>query len=42
MDDQWNPLTATQLVITQRLGFDGDARIQMAPGLNVFVHDTYV
>ncbi|MCG6135521.1 MAG: hypothetical protein MET45_12790 [Nostoc sp. LLA-1] len=39
---KWSPFTATQLVITQRLGFDWDARIQMAPGLNTFVHDTYL
>ncbi|MEA5600182.1 DUF6920 family protein [Nostoc sp. UHCC 0252] len=39
---KWSPFTATQLVITQRLGFDWDARIQMAPGLNAFVHDTYL
>jgi hypothetical protein len=36
---KWNPFTATQLVMTQRLGFDWDARIQMAPGVNAFVHD---
>lgn len=42
MEDKWNPFTATQLVITQRLSFDWDARIQMAPGLNAFVHDTYL
>lgn len=42
MEDKWNPFTATQLVITQRPGFDWDARIQMAPGLNAFVHDTYL
>lgn len=41
-EEKWNPFTATQLVITQRLGFDWDARIQMAPGLNAFVHDTYL
>jgi hypothetical protein len=40
--DKWSPFTATQLVTTQRLGFDWDARIQMAPGLNAFVHDTYL
>jgi hypothetical protein len=40
--DKWNKFTATQLVITQRLGFDWDARIQMALGLNAFVHDTYL
>jgi hypothetical protein len=39
---KWSPFTATQLAMTQRLGFDWDARIQMAPGLNVFVHDAYV
>jgi hypothetical protein len=42
LEDKWNPFIATQLVITQRLGFDWDARIQMAPGLNAFVHDTYL
>jgi hypothetical protein len=42
LEDKWNPFTATQIVITQRLGFDWDARIQMAPGLNAFVHDTYL
>lgn len=41
-EDKWSPFTATQFVITQRLGFDWDARIQMAPGVNVFVHDTYL
>jgi hypothetical protein len=39
---KWSPFTATQLAITQRPGFDWDARIQMTPGLNVFVHDAYV
>lgn len=39
---KWSPFTATQLVITQRPGFDWDAHIQMAPGLNAFVHDSYV
>jgi hypothetical protein len=42
MEDKWNPFTATQLVTTHRLGFDWDASIQMAPGLNAFVHDTYL
>jgi len=41
MEDKWNKFTATQVVTTQRLGFDWDARIQMALGLNAFVHDTY-
>jgi hypothetical protein len=42
LEEQWKPFTATQLVITQRLGFDWDACIQMTPGLNAFVHDTYL
>ncbi len=41
-ESKWSPFTATQLVMTQRLGFDWDARIQMAPRLNAFVHDTYL
>jgi hypothetical protein len=41
-EDKWSPFTATQLVMTQRPGFDWDARIQMAPGVNAFVHDTYL
>jgi hypothetical protein len=40
--DKWNKFTATQLVVTKRLGFDWDAKIQMFPFINVFVHDTYV
>ncbi len=42
LEDKWSPFTATQLVTTQRLGFDWDARIQMALGVNAFVHDTYL
>jgi hypothetical protein len=41
-ESKWSPFTATQLVTTQRLGFDWDARIQMAPGVNAFVHDAYL
>jgi hypothetical protein len=41
-EDKWSPFTATQFVTTQRLGFDWDARIQMAPRVNAFVHDTYL
>ncbi|KGF73979.1 hypothetical protein DO97_00075 [Neosynechococcus sphagnicola sy1] len=41
-ESKWSPFTATQLVMTQQLGFDWDARIQMAPGVNAFVHDTYL
>jgi hypothetical protein len=39
---KWNPFTATQVFTTQPPGFDWDARIQMAPGLNAFVHDAYM
>lgn len=40
--EQWKPFTSTQRVITRRPGFDWDARISMAPGISVFVHDSYV
>ncbi len=38
---KWNPFTATQIVITQGPGFDWDGHIQIVPGLNTLVHDTY-
>jgi hypothetical protein len=41
-ENKWSPFTATQLVTTQHLGFDWDARIQIAPGVSAFVHDSYV
>jgi hypothetical protein len=41
-ENKWSPFTATQLVTTQHLGFDWDARIQMAPGVSAFVHDSYI
>lgn len=37
---KWSPFTSTQFVITQRPGFDWDARIQMAPGLKIFRFNT--
>ena len=40
--DQWKPFTSDQKVVTQRPGFDWDARIAMLPGLPVRVHDSYV
>ena len=40
--EQWKPFTSNQLVITQRPGFDWDARVEMIPGLAVRVHDAYV
>lgn len=39
---QWKAFTSDQLVILRRPGFDWDARIAMAPGLTVRVHDAYV
>jgi hypothetical protein len=40
--EQWKPFTSKQRVITQRPGFDWDARIMMLPGVSVRVHDAYV
>ena len=41
-DDQWKPFSSTQRVITQRPGFDWEARIALLPGLPVRVHDAYI
>jgi hypothetical protein len=41
-NDQWRPFSSTQRVITQRPGFDWEARIAMLPGLPVRVHDAYI
>jgi hypothetical protein len=38
----WVPFTSTQRVVTNRPGFDWDARIHMAPGVDAYVHDAYV
>lgn len=40
--EQWKGFTSDQHVITRRPGFVWDARIRMAPGMTVFVHDAYV
>ncbi len=40
--EQWKPFSSTQRVIIQRPGFVWDARIRMAPGMTVHVHDAYV
>lgn len=40
--EQWKPFTSKQRVITQRPGFDWDARIMMFPGVPARVHDAYV
>ena len=39
---QWKPFTSTQRVVTRPPGFDWDARIAVAPGVAVHVHDAYV
>lgn len=39
---QWNDLHSRQHVVTRRPGFVWDARIAIAPGLSVRVHDAYV
>ena len=41
-EDQWRLFSSTQRVITQRPGFDWEARIAMLPGLPVHVHDAYI
>ncbi len=40
--EQWRPFTSRQRVITRRPGFLWNARIQMAPGIAVLVHDSYI
>ncbi|WP_225984775.1 DUF6920 family protein [Noviherbaspirillum aerium] len=40
--EKWYPFISDQRVVTQRPGFDWDARIEVMPGLNVHVHDAYV
>lgn len=39
---KWVSFTSDQAVVTRRPGFDWDARIRMAPGIYVFVHDAYM
>jgi hypothetical protein len=39
---RWSPFTSTQRVVTNHPGFDWDARIHMAPGVNAYVHDAYI
>jgi hypothetical protein len=41
-DERWRPFVSSQRVVTQRPGFDWDARIAMMPGVTVRVHDAYV
>ncbi|GIV95425.1 MAG: hypothetical protein KatS3mg057_0082 [Herpetosiphonaceae bacterium] len=39
--EQWKAFTSVQHVVTQHPGFVWDARIHMAPGMSIFVHDAY-
>lgn len=41
-DDNWQPFTSEQVVVTSPRGFIWDASIRMAPGLKVSVVDAYV
>lgn len=38
----WRPFTSSQRIVTQRPGFDWDARIMVLPGVPVHVHDAYI
>lgn len=40
--EQWKRFSSKQRVVTQRPGFDWNARIMMLPGLPVLVHDAYI
>ena len=40
--EQWKRFTSTQRVVTQRPGFDWEARIEMMPDLAARVHDAYI
>lgn len=40
--DNWKPFTSGQQVCTRRPGFLWDARVRVAPGVTVHVHDAYV
>ncbi len=39
--ENWVPFSSYQRVVCQKPGFIWDARIKMAPGMSVFVHDAY-
>jgi hypothetical protein len=41
-EPQWKPFTSTQRVISQRPGFDWDARVAVMPGPPALVHDAYI
>ncbi|EXJ17245.1 DUF6920 family protein [Imhoffiella purpurea] len=42
VSERWAPFRSSQTVCTHRPGFDWDARIRRAPGVQVFMHDTYI
>lgn len=39
---QWKRFTSDQEVVTQRRGFDWNARVAVMPGVSVRVHDAYI
>jgi hypothetical protein len=39
---RWVPFTADQKVTPQQIGFDWNARVNLAPGVQCLVHDAYV
>jgi hypothetical protein len=41
-EQQWKPFSSNQRVITQRPGFDWEARITIMPGIPARVHDAYI
>jgi hypothetical protein len=41
-EPQWKPFTSTQRVVTQRPGFDWEARVAVMPGPPARVHDAYI
>jgi hypothetical protein len=41
-EPQWKPFSSTQRVVTQRPGFDWEARVAVMPGLPARVHDAYI
>ena len=40
--ENWKPFTSTQRVITNRPGFDWDARVMLSPGIAAHIHDAYI
>jgi len=40
--ENWKPFTSTQRVITDRPGFDWDARVEILPGVAAHIHDSYI